>query len=143
MSDRSNASEPQYDIADELAALNPFRLLEELEPAFYERHWPRICFIRVTVSQLARESGDLHLAMGVAAHLDVLDAADLIRRTLRQIEWPEGRLRAYRDELEQPLRAAYRLVLEADLPEWLHAARDIIRAAFIGPTTGNDRSSAS
>ena len=53
----------EFDLADELAAVNRFRLIQELEPAFYEKNWQSVCFINAVVSGLAQECDDLPLVM--------------------------------------------------------------------------------
>jgi hypothetical protein len=131
-SDAAPAAE-NFDIADELAALNRFRLIEELAPEFHEKHWQRIAFITVTVSSLAQQSPDLQLIMGVTAGHGHDDAANAIRGVLRQLfeEAPERALWIHQ-QLEQPLRSAILLGREAAaMPEWLEFAMQVIRAGMI------------
>ena len=95
-----------YDIADELAALNRVRLIQELEPAFYERHWQRVAYVTTMASSLANTFAELRLMLGVCAQSALDDAARGIRDTLAAIELDdEARARFFR-ELDLGLRSA-------------------------------------
>ncbi len=124
---------PEFDIADELAVLNRFRLIEEFAPAFHQQHWQSIAFISAAVSALSQETADLRLVMGMlllsgAGHDE---EADAIRNMLRQIfeDGPE-RATTFVRRMEAPLRSALKLSQDPELPGWLHHAHGIIAAGF-------------
>ncbi len=121
----------EFDLADELAAVNRFRLIQELEPAFYEKNWQRVCFITTVVSGLAQECEHLPLTMGIAAHLAEDEAADSIRGVLRTIEWDQERFEKFDERLGTSMIAALKLSKEPDFPPWLLYAARVISAGLI------------
>lgn len=125
---------PHYDLADELAALNRLRLIEELAPEFYQRHWQRVAYITAVVSGFAHDTDELRFAMGIAASAEEDVAADLIRSLLPGTKFFGEKSEWFDSQMEAVLRSALKLVREPDLPDWLHHARDVIEHAFVSAT---------
>lgn len=126
-------TEHEFDLADELAALNAFRSLKELLPDFWQAHWQRAMYISAVVGGLASESDDLRLAMGIAALTPDQPAGKLIRFELNAIDWEPERKQWFLDQLSEGLFAAYKLAKEPGFPEWLDEAKRIVNAGFIVP----------
>jgi hypothetical protein len=120
-----------YDVADELAALNRMRLIQELEPEFYQRHWQRVTYITAVVSGFAQDTDDLRLAMGICASSPEDDAAEMIRELFPNTSFADEKSEWFLRQLETVLRSALKLVREPDLPDWLHHTRDVIEHAFV------------
>lgn len=117
------------DIIDVLAAMNQFRMIEDRNPEFFERHFHSIMFGTAAIHWW-NHCEDVWLAFGVAAESDLAGGSELLHKALAAFPLSdEKRARAER-QFDLCMPALYRVAKDPELPAWLLPAKAVIDSCF-------------
>ena len=114
-----------------LAAINRFRLVEELEPAFFQKHWLSIRVGTCVIDYW--DDPNAQLLLGLAANNGLDQAAEAVLTVIAN--WPFDAERADQaaGQIQSCLRSLRKVCRDPELPDWLLGAKQIIDDSFIDP----------
>lgn len=117
------------ELAEILAAVNRFRLVDELEPEFYGKYWISIKVGTCVIEHFTDDDSRLLFALVARSALD--DATRAIREILADSTLTQAQLERADGQLDASLRSLRKACKAPDLPEWLECAKAVIDRCFV------------
>ena len=111
-----------------LAAVNRFRIVDDVEPKFFEKHWLSIragtCVIEFWDDPQHR------LLLGLASSAGLEQAASTMELLIADASFDDQKAGRFDRQLELCLRSLRKVCHDPQLPDWLIGAKHVIDACF-------------